>query len=51
MNHRSEVHPRASRPIESMVWIDEIESEKSFADLKRSFTISGAKLQMNFKVS
>ena len=33
-----------------MVWINEIESAKSVADLQTSFTISGAKLQTNFEV-
>ena len=33
-----------------MVWIDEIEPEKSIADLKTSCTITQAKLQTNYEV-
>ena len=40
----------ASRPIEAMIWINEIESAKSVADLKTSYFITGDKLQTNFKV-
>ena len=38
MNFRSEVSSCASRPMEVMVWINEIESAKSIADLKTSKT-------------
>ena len=34
MDFRSEVSSCASRPVEAMVWINEIESAKSSADLK-----------------
>ena len=33
-----------------MTWINEIESAKSVADLKTSFTLTGAKLQTTFEV-
>ena len=50
MNVRIEVSSCASRPIEAVVWINEIESAKSVADLKMSYSITGAKLQTHFKV-
>ena len=50
MNFRSEVPSYASRPIEALVWINEIESAISIADLKTSKTVTGAKLQTNFEV-
>ena len=37
MNFRSDVSSFTSRPIEAMVWINEIESAKSVADLKTSY--------------
>ena len=40
MNFRSEVSSCASRPIEAMVWMNEIESAKSIADLKTSYSIT-----------
>ena len=43
MYFRSEVCSCASRPI--MIWINEIESSKPIADLKTSYTVTGAKLQ------
>ena len=33
-----------------MIWINEIESAKSIADLKTTYAITGAKLQTNFDV-
>ena len=51
MNIRSEVSSFASHPIEAMIWVSEIESAKSVADLKTSDSITGSKLQTNFKVS
>ena len=50
MNVRSEVSPCASRPIEAMVWISEMQSSKSIVELKTSYSITGAKLQTNFAV-
>ena len=51
MNFRSEVPLYANvRPIEAMVWINEIESATSTADLKTPKTITRAKLQTNFEV-
>ena len=50
MNFRSEVSSCASRPIEAMVWINEVDSAKSSAETKTSFTITGAKLQTDFEV-
>ena len=50
MIFRSEVSSGASRQVEATVWINEIESAKSIADLKTSYTITGAKLQTNFEV-
>ena len=49
MNFRSEASSGASRP-EARIWICEIESAKSIAELKTSSTITGAKLQTNFEV-
>ena len=46
----SEVSSGASRPIEAMVWFNETESAKSVADLKKSDTITGSKLQTNSEV-
>ena len=40
----------ASRPVEATIWINDIESVKSIADLKTSNTITGRKLQTNFEV-
>ena len=40
----------ASRPVESIVRISEIESAKSTAELKTSKSITGADLQSHFKV-
>ena len=50
MNFRSEVSPCASRQVEAMVRINEIESSKCNDDLKMSCTITEAKLQTNFEV-
>ena len=50
MNFRNEVSSCASRPIEAMAWINENESAKSVADLKKLFYITRAKLQVNFEV-
>ena len=50
MNFRSEISSCASRPLEAMVCISEIESAKSIADLKSSCSIIGATLQTNFEV-
>ena len=47
---RSEVSSRARRPIEAMVWINEIESAKSVADLKTSCSITRIELQTKFEV-
>ena len=43
MSFRSEVSSCSSRPIEAMVWVNEIESAKSIADLKTLYSITGAK--------
>ena len=43
MNFRSEVKNGARRPKEAMIWIDQIESTKSIAELKTSKAIIGAK--------
>ena len=50
MNVRSEVSSGASRPTEAMVWIHEIESPKSIAELKTSNTTTDATLQSNYEV-
>ena len=50
MDFWPEVSSCASRPIEAVVWINEIESAKSIADLKTSHSVTGAKLQSNFGV-
>ena len=50
MNFRSDVASSASHPIAAMVWINQIDSAKSFADLKMSYAVTGAKLQTNFEV-
>ena len=50
MNLRSKVSSCSGRPIEGMMWINEIESAKSIADLETSYTITWAKLQTNFEV-
>ena len=50
MNFRSEVSSCASRSIETMMWINEIESAKSIDDLKTTCAITGAKLQTNCEV-
>ena len=39
-----------SRPTEAMRWVNEIESAKSVADVKKSYSITEAKLQTNFEV-
>ena len=41
---RSEVSSSACRPIEALAWIHEIESAKSMADMKTSYSITRAKL-------
>ena len=38
------------RPIEALLWINEIESAKSFADLRTSYAATGAELQTNFEI-
>ena len=50
MNFRSEVPSCAGRPIEAKMWVNDIESAKSVADLQTSYSITGAELQANFKV-
>ena len=50
MNFRSEESSGASRLVEAMTWVNEIESAKSIADLKTAKSITGAKLQTNFEV-
>ena len=50
MDFKSEVSSCANRPIEVMVWINEIESAKSVADLKTAHSVTGAKLQTNDEV-
>ena len=50
MNVRSEVSSCASRPIEAMVWISEMQSSKSIVELKTSYSTTGSKLQTNFEV-
>ena len=49
-NFRSEVSSCARRPIEAMVWINEIESAKFIAELKTSKSITGAALKSNLEV-
>ena len=49
VNFRSGVSSGASRPMEAMFWITEIESSKSIAEL-RSSTTTGAELWTNFEV-
>ena len=44
------VHPGAGRPMEAVVWLNEIESAKSIAELSTSITITVAKLQTKFEV-
>ena len=46
----SEVFSCASRPIDSKIWINVVESAKSIAYLKTSYTFTAAKLQSNFEV-
>ena len=41
LDFRSEVSSCPGRTIEAMVWVNEIESEKSIADLKMSYPITG----------
>ena len=41
MNYRSEVSSCASRPIEAVVWMSEIESAKCIVDLKTPYSIIG----------
>ena len=41
MNFRSGVSSCASRPIEALVWINEIEPAESVADLKTSHSTHG----------
>ena len=50
MNFGNEVFSCASRPVEAMIWINEIASAESDAKLKTSFSITGAELQTNFEV-
>ena len=49
MNFRSAVSSCANRPIEVTVRINQIESAKSIADLKKLYSITGAKVQTIFK--
>ena len=49
LNHRNGVSC-ARQPIEAMVWITEMESAKSIADLKTSFSFIWVKLETNFEV-
>ena len=49
MNFRSEVPSGASRLTGAMIWINEIESVKSSAELKTSDTSTGAGLQTHFE--
>ena len=44
---RSEGSSYASRPVEAMIWINEVQTAKSIADLKMSHTISGVQKQTN----
>ena len=48
MKFWSEVSSCASRPIEAIVWIREVEPAKSSTDLKTS-SVTGTKLQTNFE--
>ena len=50
MNFRSDVSSSETRPIGAKAWINEIESAKYVADLKTSFTLTGATLQRDFEV-
>ena len=50
MSFRSGVSSGAGRPTESMIWIREIESATSVAELKTSNTTTGAQLHTNFEV-
>ena len=44
------MYPRVQfAPIEAMIWVNEIESAKSVADLKISYSNNGDKLQTNFQ--
>ena len=49
MNHRSEVPSCASRPIEAVVWMSEIESAKCIVDLKTPYSIIGQKFHTNLE--
>ena len=49
-NYRCEVSSGASCPVEAMIWISEIESAKSIAELKTSDTITGTEVRTNFEV-
>ena len=50
MNFGCDVFSCASRPIEAMMWTNNIESAKSIADMRTSYSITGAKLKTNFEV-
>ena len=50
MNFMSEVFSCASRPIDAKIWINVVESAKSIAYLKTSYTFTAAKFQSNFEV-
>ena len=50
MNFRSEVSSRASRPSEAMVWMNEIETAKSVADLETSSTITGQSCRQTSRI-
>ena len=50
MNFWSDVSSSETRPIGAMAWINKIESAKYVADLKTSFTLTGAMLQTDFEV-
>ena len=49
MNFRCKVSSCASRPVEAMVWINDIESAQWVADLNMLYAITGERLQTNFE--
>ena len=49
-NFRSGVSSGSNRPIEAMIWIIEVESSKSIAELKTLNTTTGAELQTSYEV-
>ena len=50
MNFRNEVSSSARRPTRAMVWINQVKSGKSVADLMTSSSITEAKLKTHFAV-